>query len=93
MSVLAQAFLTLVRSHLVSLVLLSVRHSYEFLKGFLVLLAHFHHEGLGRLECGNVVGGNHDRRVLGNIAGRFLRAGLDREAAEAAEIDILTIRQ
>ena len=30
MSVLTQAFLTLVRSHLVSLVLLSVRHNYLF---------------------------------------------------------------
>ena len=36
MSVLTQAFLTLVRSHLMSLMLLSVRHNNIVLKGFLL---------------------------------------------------------
>ena len=92
MSVLAQAFLTLVRGHLVPLMLLSVRHNIYNLKG-LRFFAHLGDEGLGRLEGGNIVGGDHDGRVLGDVPGRFLRAGLHREAAEATEIDVFTIGQ
>ena len=65
----------------------------RILKGFFVLLAHFRDKGLGRLECRDVVGRNHDRRILGDVAGGLLRTGLHREAAEAAEINILTFRQ
>lgn len=39
MSVLAQAFLTLVRSHFMSLMLLSVRHNMYNLKDYLLTLA------------------------------------------------------
>ena len=88
MSILAQAFLTLVRSHFVSLMLLSVRHNCMVLDCF---LTHLCNEGLGRLERGNVVSRNHDGRVLGNVAGGLLRAGLHSKAAEATEIHVLAL--
>ena len=88
MSVLTQAFLTLVRSHLMSLVLLSVRHNTIVLNGF--LLAHLGNERLGRFESGNVVGRDHDGRILGNVACRLLGAGLYGKATKTTEIDILT---
>jgi len=91
MSVLAQALLTLVRSHLVSLMLLSVRHNMNNLKGF--LFAHFRDEGLGGLEGGHVVLRDHDGRVLGDVAGGLLGAFLNREAAKATEIDVLAAGQ
>ena len=91
MSVLAQAFLTLVRGHLVPLMLLSVRHNIYNLKGFLV--AHLGNERLGRLESRNVVGGDDDGGVLGDVAGGLLRTGLHGKATKSTEIDILTIRQ
>ena len=89
MSVLTQAFLTLVRSHLMSLMLLSVRHNYKVLKGF--LFAYLRDESLRGLEGGNIVGRDHDGRVLGDVASGLLGTGLHREAAEATEIDILPI--
>ena len=88
MSVFAQAFLTLVRSHLVSLMLLSVGHNINILEVF--LFADLGDESLGRLECRDVVGGDHDGRVLGNVARGLLGAGLDGKAAEATEINVLT---
>lgn len=91
MSVLTQAFLTLVRSHLMSLMLLSVGHNYIVLKGF--LFAHLCDESLGRLERGNIVRRNHDGRVLGDITGSLLGARLDRKTTEATEIDILATCQ
>ena len=91
MSVLAQAFLTLVRSHLMSLMLLSVRHNMNNLKGF--LFAHFRDERLGGLESRHVVSGDHDGGILGNVASRLLCTCLYREAAEAAKIDILSVGQ
>ena len=91
MSVLAQAFFTLVRSHLMSLMLLSVRHNYIVLKGF--LLAYLCNERLCGFECGDVVCRNDNRRVLGDIASRFLSTGLHSETTEATQIDILTVGQ
>ena len=90
MSVLTQAFLTLVRSHLVSLVLLSVRHSYKVLE---LVIANLGDEGLCRLESRNLVLRDHDGRVLGDIACSLLCTGLDGKAAEATEIYVLTIGQ
>lgn len=46
-------------------------------------------ESLGRLKRGNVVGRNFDRRVLRNVAARFLRAGFDDETAKASQINVL----
>ena len=89
MSVLTQAFLTLVRSHLMSLVLLSVRHNTIVLNGF--LLAHLGNERLGRFESGNVVVRDHDGRVLGNIACGLLGAGLHGKATKTTEIDVLAL--
>ena len=54
MSVLAQAFLTLVRSHFMSLMLLSVRHNILILK---VFLADLGDESLGGLESGHLWAG------------------------------------
>ena len=89
MSVLTQAFLTLVRSHLMSLMLLSVRHNNIVLKVF--LFAYLRDESLRGLKGGNFVGRNHDGRVLGNVAGGLLRTGLHRKAAKATEVDIFAI--
>ena len=89
MSVLAQAFLTLVRSHLVSLMLLSVRHNYVILKVF--EFANLGHESLGGLESRDVVGGDHDGGVLGDVTRGLLRTGLDGKATEATEIHILAL--
>ena len=91
MSVLAQAFLTLVRSHFMSLMLLSVRHNYIVLKGF--LFAHFRDECLGGLEGGTIVGRDHDGRVLGNVPSGLLGARLDGKATKTTEIYILTACQ
>ena len=91
MSVLTQAFLTLVRSHLMSLMLLSVGHNNIVLKGF--LLADLGDERLGRLECRNIVSRDDDGRVLRDVAGGLLCTGLHREATEATKIDVFSIGQ
>lgn len=49
------------------------------------------HECAGRLECGDFVLGDDDRCVLGNIAGGLFAAGFNDEAAEAAEVNVLTM--
>ena len=51
----------------------------------------FLHEGLGRLEGGNIVLGDDERRILGDIACGLLCTTLEDETAEATEIDILAI--
>ena len=91
MSVLAQALLALVRSHLVSLMLLSVRHNYYFLKVF--LFANLGNESLGWLESGDVVSGDDDGGVLRDVACGLLRAGLDGKATESTEINVLAVGQ
>ncbi len=93
-TVLTQALLAFVRSHLVTLMLLSVWHSCKFLvKIIQALLLDFRYKGLSRFECRNVVSRNGDGRVLRYIAGYFLSALLDDERTETAEIDVLVIRQ
>ena len=45
------------------------------------------------LESGNVVFGDNNRRVLGDVAGGLFCALLEDEAAEAAEIHVLVLRE
>ena len=75
-----QAFFTLVRRHLVSFMLLSVRHIIN------ELFLHFRAESLGGLECGDIVCRDGDSCLLGDIACGFLGAVLDDKAAETTEI-------
>jgi len=91
MSILTQAFLTLVRSHLMSLMLLSVRHNNIVLKGF--LLADLGDERLGGFERGNVVSRDDDGRIFRDVASGLLGTGLHREATEATKIDVFTVGQ
>ena len=60
----------------------------SLISSFYVLL-HVLEENLRRLEGGHVVLGDLDCCVLGNVAGGFLLAGLDHEAAETAEIHVM----
>ena len=53
----------------------------------LELLLEVFHEHLGGLESGDLVLGDDDGGVLGNVTGGLLRAGLDDEAAETAQVD------
>ena len=73
------------RRHFMPLTFLSARHGL----GLYVLL-NVRQEGFGRLERGNVVGGNFDGRVLRNVTARFLRAGFDDETAKTSEVNVLT---
>ena len=91
MSVLTQAFLTLVRSHLMSLMLLSVRHNYIVLKGF--LFAHLCNESLCGLKGGNIVSRDHDGRVLGDIPRGLLGTRLHGKASKTTEVHIFTAGQ
>lgn len=45
------------------------------------------------LESGNVVFGDNHRRVLGDVTGGLFCALLEDEAAEAAEIHVLFLRE
>lgn len=98
MTVLAQTFLPLVRSHLMTLMLLSVRHSCKF-NGLTLSLDPvrpyftFAAKALGGLERGDVVCRNRNRGILRNIAGYLRGALLDDEAAEAAEIYVVLLLQ
>lgn len=51
------------------------------------------HENLSGLEGGNLMLGNNDSGVLRDVAGCLLAAGLDDEAAESAEIDVLSVSE
>ena len=89
MTVLAKTFFTLVGSHLVTLMLLSVRHNLKILEVLGFILLHLRCEALCGLESGDVVFGNGDRRVLRDVAGNLLGALLHDEAAETTEIHVI----
>lgn len=94
MTILAQTLLALVGSHLVTLMLLSVWHSLKYLEVLdSTKLFNLGSETLGRLESGNVVRGNGDGGVLGDITGHLLGALLHDETAEAAKIDVVLMGQ
>ncbi len=44
-------------------------------------------KALGWLECRSFVGGNHNRRVLGDISGHFLGSVFDDETSEATFVN------
>lgn len=88
MSVLAQTLLTLVRSHLVTLVLLTVWHIYLIFKRLFLYRCD---ENLGRLESRDVVCRNGHSGVPGDVPCSLLGPVLDDEAAESAEIYRLSL--
>ena len=92
MTVLAKTLFTLVGSHLVPLMLLSVWHNPKILE-VLDLLFHLLCEALGGLESRNIVFGNGNRRILRDVAGNLLGALLHDEAAEATKIDIVILSE
>ncbi len=61
MTILAQSLLTLVSSHLVALLFLSVWHNTKIL---IIKLLHHLNKTLGGLESRNVVSINHHRYIL-----------------------------
>ena len=91
MPVLAKTFFTLVGSHLVTLMLLSVRHNLKILEVLGFILLHLRCEALCGLESRNVVFGNGDRRILRDVAGNLLGALLHDEAAETTEIHVILL--
>ena len=84
MPVLAQTLLTLVRGHLMPLVLFSVWHNSRDLK---LVLLDGSNENLGRLERGNVVLRDGHGGSLGDVARSLLSPMLDDEAAETTEVN------
>ena len=93
MTILAQSLLTLVSSHLVALLLLSVRHNSKwcFICLMCLLLLHLVNKALRRLESREVMSLNDQRRVLRDVTASLLRTVLHDEAAKAAEIDVLLL--
>lgn len=83
MSVLTQAFFPLVGSHLVSLSFFTAWHDVMFKKllcfnrGFYLV-----NEGFCWLECRNVVSGDDDSSVLGNVPSCFLCPFFDDKTSE-----------
>ena len=86
-SVLAQAFFTLVRCHLMSLSFLTAWHNSKVLQLFLNNV----HKYLGWLECRNIVSRNSHGRVFCNVSGSLLSPVFDDEAAEATEINRIAL--
>ena len=82
-SILAQAFFTLVRSHFMSFTFFTAGHNIKILGLFLLYCSH---ENLCRFECGNIVGGDSQSGLLGDVAGGFLSSVLDDKAAKATKI-------
>ena len=64
MTVLTKTLLTLVRSHLMTLVLLSVWHSLICFNWLLSVLLNLCNKALSGLKCGDVVLGDGDGSVL-----------------------------
>lgn len=58
-----------------------------------VLFLNFFHEHFGGLECRNLVLRDDDGGVLGDIACSLFGTGLDDEAAEATQVNVLAVRQ
>ena len=90
MTILAKTLLTLVRSHLMTLVLLSVWHNCIILNGLYKLL-NLTCEALSGLESRNIVLGDSDCSVLRDVTSNLSSALLDDEATKTTEIYILTL--
>ena len=91
MSVLAQAFFTLVRRHFVAFVFLSVRHCEYCLNDLFHFLFHILHKSLGGLESGNVVGRDDNGGVLADVTASLLGTFLHDEAAKTTQVDVLAL--
>ena len=91
-SILAKTLLTLVRSHLMPLMLLSVWHNKLVLKNYIdKLLLYFVYEYLSRLECWDIVSRNSHSCILCDVSCSLLSSVLDDEATETAEINRVTL--
>ena len=88
MTILAQSLLTLVSSHLVALLLLSVWHNLECLILNDFLLFHFLNETLRGLECREVVSIDNQSRVLGNVACGLGSTVLHCECSKATQVHV-----
>ena len=55
------------------------------------LFLHFVYESLGRLERGNIVGGDDDGGVFRNVAPGFFSSLFDYKASESPEVNILSV--
>ena len=87
MSILAQTFFALVGRHLVSLVFLSVRHFKTTILLFYTLF-NVVDESLGGLEGRNIVCGDDDGGVLGDVTTSLLSTFFDNEATKTTEVDV-----
>ena len=89
-SVLTQALLALVRSHLMPFMLLSVWHNTLVLK-LLIYLFYFVYKYLSWLESWDVVSRNSHCSVLSDVSCCLLSSVLDDEATEATEINWISL--
>ena len=88
MSVLAQTFFTFVRCHFMSFTFFTAGHNKKKIKR---LFLHSRYEYLCRLEGRNVVGGDCQRGVLGDVPSSLLRAMLDDETSKPPEVNGVTL--
>lgn len=96
MSVLSQSFFTLVRRHLMSFFLFSAWHSCKCLNMVCEMcelpeLFDVGHKGFSRLEGGNVVLGDDDGGVFGDVASSLFGAFFEDEATETSQINVFTV--
>ena len=89
-SVLTQALLALVRSHLMPFMLLSVWHNTLVLK-LLIYLFYFVYKYLSWLESWDVVSRNSHCSILGDVSCCLLCSMLDDEATESTEVYWVTL--
>lgn len=66
---------------------------YRFRQGERTYLFHFFHEHFCGLESWDLVFGNDDSSILGDIAGSLFAAGLYDEASETTEVNVFTVSQ
>jgi hypothetical protein len=92
MSVLSQTFFSLMSGHFMSLSFLTTGHSSKDFVCLLKLFGFLHsvHKGLAGLEGRDIVSGDGDGFVLGNIAGRLGSSFFDDETSKTSQINVLT---
>ena len=91
MPVLSQTFFPFVGCHFMSLSLFTAWHNYWILELF-----NFRFDGVGerfgRFESGNVMGGDDQRRVLGDVSASLLGTLFNYETAETPQIDVIFLQ-
>jgi len=92
MSVLPQAFFTLVGCHLVSFTFFPAGHinSALFSLFYWYIILHLVHKCFSRFECRNIVCRNNDSCVLGNIPAGFFSSFFYDKASKSSQIYILS---